>query len=35
LLRGGGGGLIEKFDAAGISVPPHHTTMLCRFETIQ
>ena len=26
--------LIDKFDAAGISVPPHHTTMLCRFEAI-
>jgi hypothetical protein len=27
--------LIDKFDAAGISVPPHHTAMHCRFEAIQ
>jgi len=27
--------LIEKLNAAGISVPPHHATMLCRFEAIQ
>jgi hypothetical protein len=27
--------LIDKFDAAGISVPPHHLAKLCRFEAIQ
>jgi hypothetical protein len=27
--------LIDKFDAAGISIPPHHATTLCRFEAIQ
>jgi hypothetical protein len=26
--------LIEKFNAAGISVSPHHTAMLCRFEAV-
>jgi hypothetical protein len=26
---------INKFDAAGISVPPHHVTVFCRFETIE
>jgi hypothetical protein len=26
---------INKFDAAGISVSPHHMTVLCRFETIE
>src|SRR6478735_2416442 len=26
--------LIDKLNAAGIAVPPHHTTMLCRFEAI-
>jgi hypothetical protein len=27
--------LIGKFYAAGISVPPYHAAMLCRFEAIQ
>jgi hypothetical protein len=27
--------LFDKFDAAGISVPPHHTAVLGRFEAIQ
>ena len=27
--------LIDKFDAAGISVPPHHAAIPCRFEAIQ
>jgi len=27
--------LINKFDAAGISAPPHHTAVLGRFEAIQ
>jgi len=26
--------LIEKFNAAGISVSPYHTAMLCRFEAV-
>ena len=30
-----GQALIDKFDAAGISVPPHHAAMPCRFEAIQ
>jgi hypothetical protein len=34
-IRGVSAGLIDKFDAAGISVPPHHTAVLGRFEAIQ
>jgi hypothetical protein len=26
---------IDKFDAAGIPVPPHHMAVLCRFETVE
>ena len=31
----GGEALINKFDTAGIPVPPHHTAMLCCSETVQ
>jgi hypothetical protein len=26
---------IDKFDAAGIPVPPHHMAVPCRFETVE